>query len=146
MYIDTATDAVLKGLGEQVYTMNVNIIDALISVIMVWLLVPRFGIGGYLITIYVSEFFNTVFSITHLLSLARPTLRLIKWIYKPLLAIVGATTLTKLVFRLPGLPPLPWGLALGVCILLYLGLLLLFGDAEREDLCWFRSLFCKETH
>lgn len=146
MYIDTATDAVLKGLGEQVYTMNVNIIDALISVIMVWLLVPRFGIGGYLVTIYVSEFFNTVFSITHLLSLARPTLRLVKWIYKPLLAIVGATTLTKLVFRLPGLPPLPWGLALGVCILLYLGLLLLFGDADREDLGWFRSLFCKETH
>ena len=41
MYIDTATDSLLKGLGEQVYSMNVNIVDALISVILVWTSPPK---------------------------------------------------------------------------------------------------------
>ena len=76
MYMDTATDAMLKGLGEQVYSMNVNIIDALISVCCVAILVPKFGIHGYLITIYITEILNASLSITRLLRVStyRPRL------------------------------------------------------------------------
>ena len=100
MYVDTATDAMMKGLGEQVYSMNVNILDALISVVLVWLLVPRMGIWGYLVTVYFSETFNTVLSITHLLSISNTRVRLVKWVYKPLICVVGATCAARAILSL----------------------------------------------
>ena len=149
MYLDTATDAMMKGLGEQVYSMNINIADALISVLLVWVLVPRFGINGYLITVYFSELFNTVLSVFHLLSITKPRIRVGKWVFKPLLSIVGATTLVHLFFKESGILIANVGLSLTLHILLsivcYLGFLLLLGDVEREDAEWFGSLFCKKA-
>lgn len=147
MYVDTATDAMMKGLGAQVYSMNVNLADALISVLLVWLLVPRYGIGGYLFTVYFSELFNTVLSINHLLNISRPAVRLLKWVYKPLLCTVGATAAVRLLaFLFPSL--LSSFPLVGLCaltLLLYLGLLLITGALEREDLCWLSSLFRREA-
>ncbi len=148
MYIDTATDAMLKGLGQQVYSMNINILDAAISVALVIVLTPRMGILGYVITIYVSEFFNTVMSITRLLGMSRMKLRLLKWIYKPLLCIVLSTTLVRalLVRLLPSATPSVSGVVLhcGAALLCYLLLLLVTKSVEREDLDWIRTLFCKK--
>ena len=63
MYIDGATDAILKGMGKQIYSMNVNIADAATSCIMVFFLVPRLGIYGYVISIYATEILNTTLSL-----------------------------------------------------------------------------------
>lgn len=144
MYVDTATDAMMKGLGEQVYSMKINIADALISVILVYLLVPRYGIGGYLFTIYFSELFNTVFSITHLLSISQTPVCLAKWVYKPLLAVVGATSAVRLLlFVLPihvSSAALSITLHCAMVLVLYLLFLRLTGALEREDVCWIRGL------
>ena len=40
MYLDTVTDGMLRGLGEHVYSMRVNIIDSIISLILVYFLIP----------------------------------------------------------------------------------------------------------
>ncbi len=145
MYIDTATDAMMKGLGEQVYSMKINIADALISVILVWLLVPQYGIWGYLVTIYISETFNTVFSITHLLSISHVRVRLFKWVYKPLFCIVGATCTCRLLLMQFKLPITSIGLQVTfhfiLVFLLYLTFLLLIGGIDKEDIHWFQTLF-----
>ncbi len=148
MYVDTATDAMLKGLGEQVYSMYINVADALISVILVYFLVPRMGIEGYLVTIFFSESFNTVCSVTRLLTVAHPRVKLWKWIYKPLLCILAATAGTRaLLLRLPS-PPTPTGASVTLHILLaaglYLLLLLATKSIDREDISWLRGLFQKE--
>ena len=144
MYVDTATDAMMKGLGEQVHSMKINVADAFISVLLVWFLVPRFGIGGYIFTIYFSELFNTVLSITHLLSITHPPIRLFKWVYKPLFSIVLATCsvrLLLLLFPLSFSMPLPSILLhVGLTVSVYLLLLRLTGAVDREDVAWFRSL------
>lgn len=66
MYMDHVADSMLKGIGEHVYSMWVNIADALISVVLVWVLIPIMGIGGYAVVIVVMEAFNFVLSITRL--------------------------------------------------------------------------------
>ncbi len=63
MFLDTTVDCILKGLGEQVFTMKVNIVDAAICLVFVLLLVPRMGIYGYVVVIYVSEAVNAALSI-----------------------------------------------------------------------------------
>ncbi len=144
MYVDTATDAMLKGLGEQVFSMNVNVADALISVILVWLLIPRYGIQGYLITIYISECFNTVLSITRLLCVTKTNARPLKWVYKPLLCIALATCGASALLRILPIPTLSAGVLILHCTvtaLLYLLLLLITRSIDREDTAWIRTLF-----
>ncbi len=63
MYLDTAVDSVLKGLGKQLYCMKVNILDSVLSLILVLILVPRLGTKGYVICVYVAELVNAALSI-----------------------------------------------------------------------------------
>ena len=63
MYLDHVTDSMLKGIGEQVYSMWVNITDSLISVILVWFLIPRLGISGYALVIIIMEAYNFALSL-----------------------------------------------------------------------------------
>lgn len=146
MYIDTATDAMLKGLGQQVWSMGINIADAFLSVLLVWFLIPRYGIPGYFFTVYFSETFNTVMSVTRLLSVSNTKVRVFKWIYKPLLAIVGATGTVRLLLLWCGPARICAGSAflhVFVTLVLYVLLLLLTGCVEKDDLRWIRTLFWK---
>lgn len=137
MYIDSSVDGILKGMGEQVYSMNVNITDALVSVIMVWLLLPRMGLWGYVLTIYVTETLNTTLSLLRMLRVSGMKVRLYKQVIGPLLCIVLATQGVGLCHKFLPLPPLDTPLSLTVAIvlvsLLYVGCLVLFRVAGREE-------------
>lgn len=144
MYIDTATDAMMKGLGEQVFCMNVNLADALISLLLVILLIPRYGIGGYLFATYFSELFNTTLSVWRLLRIKGIAVRLFKWVYKPLLSVVGATLMIRVIAG--SVPVTGGGILALLCLLtlaLYLLLLRLTGSLDGEDVRWITSLFSK---
>ena len=149
MYLDTATDAMLKGLGQQVYSMNVNIIDALVSVICVAILVPHMGINGYLVTIYITEILNAALSVTRLLRVTGFRPRLLFLVVRPLLSVIGATSISRLLFTFfdMGLNATGAGLALHVLItaILYFALLYLTGGFGKKDALWlFGSFFSKQ--
>lgn len=102
MYIDTTVDAMLKGLGYQRYNMVINILDAGISVALVYILLPRYGINGYVPVIFITETFNTVCSITKLLSTV-PIKFSAKNILCPLIAVTGSASAVHVIFRLLGI-------------------------------------------
>lgn len=126
MYVDSSVDAFLKGMGEQVYSMNVNIIDALCSVILVWLLLPRMGLAGYVIAIYATETLNTTLSLCRMLRMSGMRVRLWRQVFAPLMAVIGATVLCRLMgsglgAKITGLGSLiAW---LSICTAFYLGIL-----------------------
>jgi len=62
MYMDMTSDGLLRGLGEQLYAMYVNIADSLVSVILVWLTLPIWGIHAYLFMIIFTEIANFALS------------------------------------------------------------------------------------
>lgn len=66
MYMDMVTDGCLKGLGQQVYSMGVNILDAFFGVILVWLLLPKYALTAYVLIIFFEELINFSFSIGRL--------------------------------------------------------------------------------
>ena len=96
MYLDTSVDGVLKGLGEQVYCMGVNIVDALLSVILVWILLPQMGITGYILTVYFTEIVNAALSIARLFTVTKIKPRIFQWVIKPLIAIVLTCSAVKI--------------------------------------------------
>lgn len=145
MYMDTATDAMLKGLGEQVYSMRVNILDALVSVLCVALLVPRLGIHGYIVTIYVTELLNAALSIARLLRVSGYRPHVGRLIAAPVLCVVGATSITNLLYATAVLPSTAslWlqGCTCAVC---YFALLHLTGAWGRKETRWLcRAVFQK---
>lgn len=95
MYLDTSVDSILKGLGHQFYCMIVNIVDALLSVILVWLLLPRYGIIGYIITVYFTEIINATLSITKLLCVSKIKFKILEWLVKPMIAIIASTSIIR---------------------------------------------------
>ncbi len=96
MYLDTAVDSVLKGLGEQIWAMKINVADAIISVLAVWILVPIMGISGYILVIIISEMFNFALSIFRLSKITKIKFSLIFNAFMSLLSIIGAVSIVKL--------------------------------------------------
>ncbi len=143
MYLDTATDALLKGLGEQVYSMRVNILDALVSVICVALLVPRMGITGYLVTIYITEILNAALSVTRLLAVSGFSPQIGKLLLRPFACAVGALYLMRLFLRAAQFSP---ALAIQILFaaLFYALLLLLSGSFGKSDRKWLLGFLRKE--
>ncbi len=91
MYLDSAVDAVLKGVEQQVYCMKVNILDAFLSLLLVLCLVPRMGCTGYVICVYVTEGVNALLSISKMISVTRPTIRPSSVILPPVFIAASCT-------------------------------------------------------
>ncbi|HCG31936.1 MAG TPA: hypothetical protein DER43_03980 [Clostridiales bacterium] len=64
MYLDTVTDGCLRGLGQQTRCMAINVLDATLGVVLVWVLLPRFGLAGYIFILYFNECVNFTLSFT----------------------------------------------------------------------------------
>jgi stage V sporulation protein B len=136
MYVDSSVDAFLKGMGEQVYSMNVNILDAAVSVLLVWLLLPRMGLWGYVVAIYATETLNTTLSLCRMLRMSRMPVRLWGQVFGPILCAVGATALCRLGGALLHLPiegTVALVIHIAVCAAVYLGLCVITGVWSREQ-------------
>lgn len=68
MYLDNVTDGLLKGLDQQIYSMRYNIIDSLLCVIMVYFILPKYSVKGYIFILYASEIINFFLSFNRLIS------------------------------------------------------------------------------
>ena len=66
MYMDMVTDGCLKGLGQHLWSMSFNILDALSGVILVYTLLPHYALNGYIGIIFFEEIFNFTLSIWRL--------------------------------------------------------------------------------
>lgn len=97
MYIDGATDAILKGMGKQIYSMNVNIADAGLSCILVYFLVPRLGIYGYVISIYATEILNTTLSLIGMFRSTKTKPRVFHQFFSPILCIIPTGIISCLI-------------------------------------------------
>ena len=145
MYLDNSIDAVLKGMGEQIYSMRYNIIDAFVSVILVYFLLPPLGINGYVIVVYVCELINAALSMQRLLKILTLKVNIFSDIFAPILSIAGATGLCKLLFFVFGIR---FSFALSmcisgilVCIILYYVFLRITYCISDDDKRWFIGIF-----
>ncbi|MBQ7761881.1 MAG: oligosaccharide flippase family protein [Clostridia bacterium] len=98
MYLDGAVDSMLKGLGEQIYSMRVNILDSLLSILLIVILLPCFGVNGYIGVIFITELFNTTLSILRLLRVTGVKTSFVSWLVKPLICISLSTIISSWIF------------------------------------------------
>jgi len=97
MYVDGIVDGMLKGLNQQVNSMWYNIIDSAVSVISVIVLLPRYGAGGYIAVIYISELLNAFLSLNRLIKITDFKVQFFSWILIPTVTIYVVGTLVSTV-------------------------------------------------
>ena len=140
MYLDTVTDSLLKGMGEQIYTMNVNIADAAVSVILVRLLVPKFGIFGYIAVLYFAEIFNFALSAARLMKRCRFEFKIFKWFILPLGLLISTSKLCQMLFVYLPFYSIPDWLSLTlhsfIIVSLFIFLLTVTSSADKELRRW----------
>ncbi len=124
MYMDSVTDGMLRGLGEHLYSMRLNIIDSLLSTLLVWFLLPRYAVYGYIFILYASEVFNFAFSMRRLSGITE--IRGGAVFFRCALASVAADVFTRLLMNVTGWNALPLGL--GVFAALYCALVKLLAS------------------
>jgi stage V sporulation protein B len=61
------------------------------------MLLPRYGIIGYIITVYFTETVNATLSITKLLCATKIKFKIFDWIVKPIMGIICATSATAFI-------------------------------------------------
>ena len=102
MYLDHVADAMLKGIGEHVYSMWVNISDSILSIALVWFLIPTLGISGYALVIVIMEAFNFILSALRLYKRIRFKINLFSSFLLPLASASVAAIISRHLFTFNG--------------------------------------------
>lgn len=134
MYLDSVATGMLKGLGEQVNSLLFAVADSVVRILLIWLLLPRYGLTGFLFVMVVSNLLTCFLSTGQVLTVSGCRMQWRRWVVCPvLLCGAGAWLWTALqkVLPLQGWPALIAGAVFisGVYILS----LPLFRCFTRED-------------
>lgn len=135
LYCDAITDAMTKGLGQQKTAVRYNILTAILDVVGLYILLPRYGMTGYFISFLISHLVNFILSLNLLIRTAKIQLNF-STIGLTLTAVLaagfGAAFVHGPAFRIAAF--------LG----LFGSLLTLFGVVSMDDLRWLRGLVSKK--
>lgn len=134
LYCDAITDAMTKGLGQQKICVRYNILTSAMDVVLLFLLLPRYGMEGYFLSFLVTHVLNFLLSLRRLLKITGETIRL----SPPVLscaagvgAVWGASFFSSI-----------WGRVLAFP-LLFGSLMCLTGAISQEDARWLLGLVGK---
>lgn len=131
MYLDSVVTGMLKGLGQQVHSLWFSVADSAVRIGLIVVLLPRYGLSGFLCVMVVSNLLTGSLSTARLLTVSQATMRWGRWILRPALA-------AGLAGGLCGLLPLNGTAYLITATLLFIGvyaiLMPLLGCFGKEDL------------
>jgi stage V sporulation protein B len=144
MYLDSVTDGMLRGLGQQMHSMRYNVIDSVISLALVYWLLPLHAVRGYIFIICFAETLNFAMSIRRLARVS--SLRVTAaGALRSVFCALGAADVAAVLLRMCGLPLDARGVSVTLHIAfsaaLYAALLLILGSLTRRDVEKFRALF-----
>lgn len=145
LYMDSIVDSMLKGIGQQVSSMRYNIFESTLSAALIYFLLPRFAIKGYIFTVFLGRALNFSLSVHRLARVLnfKPKLSLT---LKSFFCIVHSIVITNLAFGRIWRPP---GQILALIVQaasiggIYFLLLRALAGITREDLSWFKSIFSR---
>lgn len=149
MYLDGVVDCMLKGLNEQLHYLSYNIIDSILRVVLIFTLLPIYGLKGLMIVIFFSEILNSSLSINRLIKITDLKINVIDWLLKPIASIVlSCFALNKILsFEFLQFSSITYKLIFEVVIsmVMYIFLLLVSDGINSEEINWVKKYFKKTS-
>lgn len=142
LYLDGVVDGMLKGLNQQLHYLTYNIIDSFTRVALIILLLPKYGIMGLIIVMYISAILNTGLSLLRLLRVSQIKIEIFKWVLTPLGVSVICCFITNTVMSFFNIQNNGFACAAGitVSVLGYLLLMVITGAINNEEVQWIRGI------
>ncbi len=136
MYLDSVCDGILKGLDQQKFTFRTSVGDSAIRIVLILLLLNRWGIYGFIGIMYFSNLLTCVLNTKRLIKVSGLKLDLAHTFFLPICGAFALCISINILFKtLFNLPDLVYVIALCVvCIALYLVYLSLLGIVDRDDI------------
>lgn len=132
LYVDAITDGMLKGLAQQVSCVRYNTLTSALDVALLWVLLPRLGLRGYLVTFALTHGVNLFLSLRRLITVTGYRPRAADALLPPLCCALGII----IARHLPAA-----GITQGIWFLLFLGgAFLLTQRLSARDCRWLRSV------
>lgn len=149
IYLDGVVDCMLKGLNEQLHYLSYNIIDSILRVILIFTLLPIYGLKGLIIVMFFSEILNSSLSINRLIKVTNLKINVLDWLLKPIASIVlSCFALNKLLsFEFLQFSSIIYKLTFEalISIVFYIFLLFISGGINNEEIAWIKKYFTKES-
>lgn len=134
VYIDCVTDGCLKGLNQQLHSMMYNVLEGILNVVLLFILLPKIAIMGYIIVMYIKEIFNAVLSLWRLTKITAID-------KSPAVLISTAiSTFSAYVFSEIAFPSVSLIPKIGIYICIYVSLLYILNAVTRDDIKWVAAL------
>ena len=130
MYLDSVVSGMLKGLGQQVHSLWFSAADSVIRIALIRLLLPCYGLIGFLFIMLVSNLLTCTLSTGRLLSVSRARIRWMRWCILPTVAASISSAVCSLI-PLVDIPYLLCGSIVYTAV--YSVLILVFRCFNRED-------------
>ena len=135
LYCDAITDAMTKGLGKQKTCVRYNIITSALDVVLLFILLPKYGMSGYFASFLITHLINFCLSI-QLLSKLVGKLIAPKKIYPCVLSVLCAVAAACCTGK---------GFQRNIIFtIVYFAILTLFGTISKKDMKWIRGLLLKK--
>ncbi len=91
MYLESVTDGILKGLDQQNAVFRYNVIDSAVRIVLIYAVVPFFGMAGFLTVMVVSNVLTATLCVGRLLRGAEMSFDVKTWAVRPILSAVAAS-------------------------------------------------------
>ncbi len=98
MYLESMVDGILKGMNEQVATFRYTMVDCSIRIVLIYILLPHFGMQGFLFIMLISNLLTCLLNLKRLLKVAKLNFSWRQWLIGPVIASVIAGVSWKLFF------------------------------------------------
>lgn len=143
MYLDRIVDGSLNALDYQMSTLKFNLIDMGVRIFLILYLIPKKGIEGFIIVLFVGTLLNASLSINKLLKVTEIKFKLFDWIIKPGICVTLASYAIKYSLIYTNLN-LHISIQIILSMAIYFILLLISGCITKKDILWFVEDFKSE--
>ncbi len=141
MYLDSVCDGILKGLDQQKFTFRTSLTDSAIRIGLVAVILPRFGLYGFIGIMYFSNALTCLLNVSRLTRVCGAKIDLIKTVFMPITAALTITLLFRTFLNLlPSMPIPVYTVALCIfSITAYVVFLFGYGSVSIEEIADLRG-------
>ena len=143
MYLDKIVDGSLNALDLQISTLKFNIIDMFVRIAAISFLIPRYGIKGFVLVLFISTTFNTSLGVIKIFRETKLKFQICDWILKPALSVTLSSYATKIILYCLHINNAVF-ISIILDLLIYFAMLILFKAITKKDLQWFANGFKKD--
>ena len=98
MYLESAVAGIMQGLNQQRKVLYYNLLDSCIRISLIYLVVPHYGMNGFIIIMYFSNIMTSSLNAYRVLKVSTTKFSWKNWVIKPVLSAIAAIVMGRLVF------------------------------------------------